>query len=120
MENAQKSTRRNYSDLNPDIIVCQCQNPDHQILIYRDKIPLGVDINEPSEADDNYFKYVEMKVRLTKCNSILERIWIALKYIFNVPPKEDENHWDSIIITSDNYCPLKRIIEFIEKENGNN
>jgi len=116
MKDVQKSTRRNYSDLNPDIIVCQCQNPEHQILIYKDKIPLGADVDEPS---DNYFKYVEMKVHLTKCNSIFERIWIALKYIFNCS-KEDDNYWDSIIITSDNYCPLKRIIEFIEKDDGNN
>jgi hypothetical protein len=50
-----------------DILLCQCGDPAHQVLLYY----------------NTKDKLVYLAVHLFHTNNIFKRIWIALKYIFS-------------------------------------
>lgn len=87
--------------MKPDLILCDCYSPEHQILILKDD----------SFGED--YKEVIFQYHLVTHRNIFRRIWVALKYIFGYKCKYGA--WDETIITKDNYQPLKEVIEFLEK-----
>jgi hypothetical protein len=83
------------------IIICDCTSSEHQIVVRFDK-----------DFSDKY-REVFLDIHLITYKNIFKRIWISVKYICAY--KCRYGHWDEIIITKDNYKPLKKIIKFLEK-----
>jgi hypothetical protein len=87
----------------PSIIICDCGSPEHQLLIYKD--------NDFS----NDYREVIIVPHLNTYHNFFKRLWIGFKYAFGY--KCRYGHWDSIVITTNNYKPLKDAVNFLE--NGN-
>lgn len=85
-----------------DVIFCSCGSAEHQLLVWHD-----------DEFADGY-REVGLQPHLVTYQNIFKRIFVAIRYIFGYRSKY--GHWDSIIIDSTNYLPLKRAVEFIEKK----
>ena len=79
----------------PAVLICECSSREHQIIIEHDN-------------EDN----------LTYCHIHLvnhgfwQRLKAGFKYIFGYKCKYGA--WDSIIVSKQNYLPLKEAIEFLE------
>jgi hypothetical protein len=87
-------------DKSYSVLVCDCNSTEHQILIYQeDDLPNGR-------------KEVNLFFNLITYNNIFKRIIAAIKYIFGCKSKYGQ--WDCIIVSKDNYMPLKKLVEFIE------
>lgn len=84
------------------LLVCSCENPEHQIIFYKDK----------NFSDD--YREVLLSLHLTNYRNIFKRILVSIKYIFGYESKYGV--WDTIIITKDNYFPLKDAVNFIEEK----
>jgi len=85
---------------NTSILLCSCGSAEHQIIIYKDE-----------NFSDNY-KEVVLCPHLITHKNIFKRILVAVKYIFGYKCKYGS--WDNLIITTENYQPLKEAIEFLE------
>ena len=85
-----------------DVIFCICGSAEHQLLVWYD-----------DEFADGY-REVGLQPHLVTYRNIFKRIFVAIRYVFGYRSKY--GHWDSIIIDSTNYLPLKRAVEFIEKK----
>lgn len=82
------------------VLLCDCGSAEHQIIIHKDK-----------DFSDNYREIILCPHLITYRN-IFKRIWVAIKYIFGYKCKYGA--WDSIIVSKQNYLPLKEAIEFLE------
>ena len=76
------------------IVICQCGNPEHQIIINTDE-------NESV-----------LQIHLNNLN-LFKRIVLAIKYIFGYKSKYGE--FESVIITKENYNPFKEMIKKLEQ-----
>lgn len=85
-------------EIKPTILICDCHSPEHQILIYK---------------DDEY-REVTLCPHIITYRNIFKRILVAIKYVFGYKTKYGA--WDSIIISKNNYLPLKEIVDFIEEK----
>lgn len=85
-----------------DVIFCSCGSAEHQLLIWYD-----------DEFSDGY-REVGLQPHLVTYKNLFRRIFVAIRYVFGY--RSRYGHWDSIIIDSTNYMPLKRAVEFIEKK----
>jgi hypothetical protein len=83
------------------IIICDCGSIEHQLAVYKD-----------SDFPDGN-KEVIISIHLNSYDGFLKRLWIATKYLFGY--KSKYGNWDEIIITKDNYGPLKDAMEFLDK-----
>ena len=67
--------------------------------------------------DDEFadgYREVVLQPHLVTHENIFKRIVVAIRYVFGHRSKY--GHWDSRIVESTNYLPLKRAVEFIEKK----
>lgn len=81
-----------------DIIICECNDPSHQLIFRYDK-------------DDNQI-YVD--TILLQYNNIFKRIFLALKYIFKKDCKYE--YYDGIIITKNNKQKFLNILNQIKDD----
>jgi hypothetical protein len=84
-----------------NLILCECGSPEHQIIIIKD-----------DEFRD--IRMVYLQIHLKTYKNFIKRIWIAIKYICGYKCKY--GNWDVIILTTNNYQPLKDAIEFLENK----
>jgi hypothetical protein len=84
---------------NTEILLCECGSCEHQIIIHK---------------DTDEIKTVVLRTHLVTYKNIFKRSWVAIKYIFGY--KSKYGHWDSMIITKNNYQPLKDAINFIDEK----
>ena len=85
-----------------DVIFCSCGSAEHQLLVWHN-----------NEFSDEY-RDVVLQPHLVTHENIFKRIVVAIRYVFGHRSKY--GHWDSIIVDSTNYLPLKRAVEFIEEK----
>jgi len=90
----------------PEVLLCECCTPEHNIVIY--KFDYIHDI-----SGESYDREVMFTPCLSNHHTFLKRMIIGLRYIFK--QKDKYPHWDSILITKNNYEPLKRAVEFLEE-----
>lgn len=87
---------------NTEILLCNCEKPEHQIIIYKDK---------------NFYggrREIIFTPHFYTHKNIFKRIIVAIKYIIGYKTKYGA--WDSIIIDKNNYKPLKNAINFLENK----
>lgn len=84
------------------VLLCDCGSAEHQIIIHKDK-----DFSEG-------YREVILCPHLITYRNIFKRIWVAIKYILGYKCKYGA--WDNIIVSKQNYLPLKEAIEFLEYE----
>jgi len=68
-------------------------------------------MKEGDFSDD--YKEVILCPHLVSHDNVFKKIITCIKYIFGYKSKYGE--WDNMIVTKENYLPLKRIVEFIER-----
>jgi hypothetical protein len=76
-----------------EIVICQCENVEHQILF--------------SYIDNMVF----MQIYLKPEKNILKRIWIAILYIFNY---RSNGHFDEIILKKEDSSKFYNIAKYLE------
>jgi hypothetical protein len=69
-----------------DLFVCECGNVEHQFVV--------------SQFNDEGDIYVS--VRLNAYGNVFERLWRALKYVFNI----DNAEYDEVILNKENQQKL--------------
>lgn len=82
------------------VLICDCGSAEHQIIIHMDK--------DCSEC----YREVILRPHLITCRNVFKRIFVAVKYICGY--KSKYGAWDSIIVSKQNYLPLKEAVEFLE------
>lgn len=85
-----------------DVIFCSCGSAEHQLLIWHD------------DEFSGEYREVGLQPHLVTHQNIFKRIFVAIRYVLGY--RSRYGHWDSIIVDSTNYLPLKRAVEFIEKK----
>lgn len=88
--------------MNREILECACHSVDHSYIISYD------------EWDDANWVYIEPHL---STGSFWHRLKYAVKYLFGW--KCRYGCFDEIIITEENYQPLKHLVDFIESEKNN-
>jgi hypothetical protein len=83
-----------------NLLICECGSSEHQIIIIKDE--------EFKE------RMIYLQIHLKTYKNFIKRIWIAIKYIFGYKCKC--GNWSDIIITANNYQPLKDAIEFLDNK----
>lgn len=78
-----------------DILICNCEYPEHQIII---------------EYDDRY-KEISFQFHLTTYRNFFKRLWVGLRYAFGY--KSRYGNWDCIDIDVRNYGKLKDVVNYI-------
>ena len=82
------------------ILMCECVSAEHQILI--------------NFSEDEFGKTVYLDPHLVTYNNFFKRVIVGFKYMFGYKSKYGQ--WDEIILTKDNYKPLKDVVEFLEED----
>ncbi|MFW6247047.1 MAG: hypothetical protein ACOC22_02630 [bacterium] len=85
---------------NSDILLCDCGLAEHQIIIHKD--------NQFSGG----YREITLCPHLITHKNILKRIWVAIRYVFGY--KSRYGAWDNIIVSQQNYKPLKDAVKFLE------
>lgn len=88
------------SPLKQDVLICACQNAEHQLVIAYDEFEYGQ-------------KEVVLEPYLITYNNFFKRLWVGLKYAFGHDSKYGQ--WESIIVNKSNVDKIKNIIKFIEQ-----
>jgi hypothetical protein len=83
-----------------EIIICQCHSCEHQLLISKD------------EYDVNGYREVIIEPHLTTSHKFFRRLLVGFKYAFGYKCKYGS--WDSMVITTENYQPLKDAVQFLD------
>jgi hypothetical protein len=81
----------------PEIVVCDCQQNEHQIVV-RKYIDSGA-------------KSVGLSFHLCTSQGLWARVVSAFRYIF----KLQSETWDEVVITKENYLPIKNAIRFLDR-----
>lgn len=84
----------------PTVLICDCGSAEHQIIIHKDK------------GFSEGYREVILCPHLITHRNIFKRILIAIKYIFGYKCKYGA--WDSLIVSKQNYLPLKEVVEFLD------
>lgn len=87
-------------DETTSIIICECKSSEHQIIIHKD------------DDFENNHKLIYLSPHLYTYKNFFKRVIVAFKYIFGY--KSKYGAWDSIIVSKENYQPLKDAVEFLE------
>ena len=82
------------------VLICECGSPEHQLLIYKDK-------DYPND-----YREIIIEPHLITYHKFFKRLLIGLKYAFGY--KCRYGHWDSMVISTKNYQPLKDAVHFLE------
>ena len=73
-----------------DLFVCKCSSVEHQFVV--------------SQFDDEEEVYVS--VRLNAYGNVFQRLWRALKYVFNI----DDAEYDEVILDKENQQKLVKCL----------
>jgi len=88
--------------LSPQYFECSCLSPDHRLVFHYDK-----------EANEIY-----TEVFIGSNPSILKRLWVAIKYLFNSSCRY--GHFDCFIVNSEDATKIRNLfnlyIKNMEKE----
>lgn len=87
------------------VIICDCGSVEHQIIIQKEE---GNEISE---------KEVYLQVHLKTYRSFFKRLYVGFRYAFGY--KSRFGDWDCIIVSKQNYKPLKDAVRFIENKTKN-
>ena len=75
-----------------DLFVCKCSSVEHQFVV--------------SQDDDDDDEEVYVSVRLNAYGNVFQRLWRALKYVFNI----DNAEYDEIILDKENQQKLVKCL----------
>lgn len=100
MKNLERTTENNMKNLERTAVFCDCGGAEHQLLIIKDD-------DFPSDHRE-----IIIEPHLINYHNFFLRLWIGLKYAFGYKCKY--GHWDFIVVSTNNYQPLKDAVDFLE------
>ena len=75
-----------------DLFVCMCGSVEHQFVV--------------SQFEDDDDEEVYVSVRLNAYGNVFQRLWRALKYVFNI----DDAEYDEVILDKENQQKLVKCL----------
>lgn len=101
--------------MNRKIINCSCSDIDHSVVISCEQTL--EEVKKEIENNDVWFMEnesgINIYVQLIQYRSLFQRIWTAIKYIFNIESKF--GHWSVCCLTYDDLDILYDYIEYAKE-----
>lgn len=84
-----------------EILVCKCENVEHQVVFTYD-------------SEDKEDRIVYMSVHLIPETNILKRIWVAIKYVFGY--RSMYGHFDEFIFNTKDSHKLEKVLRYLSSD----
>lgn len=91
----QEQTATDMSGMSPDVLICECNSTEHQIIINYNK-------------DDNI---AYCHIHLTTHQNLFKRLWVGVRYAFGYKCRYGD--WDEFILSDKHSPQLKELSELL-------